>query len=254
MNAPKLLGRTAAVTGASRGIGKAIAMRFAMEGARVLMLGRSQEALIGARDEIKKLSGVQDPSSMRLEAHEHDVRVPENWKYLAKMTPELDILVNCAGITQNSLLARTDPKPMEDILATNLQGAIYGCKWIGRQMMRNCRSTDGYTSCIINVSSLLAFKGVAGTSVYAASKAGLLGLTTSLAAEYAPAGVRVNAIVPGYIATDMTKDLGNLVAKMKIPLNRLGTPDEVADAALFLAANDYASNCILNLDGGLSAV
>ncbi|KAK4455230.1 hypothetical protein QBC34DRAFT_445484 [Podospora aff. communis PSN243] len=250
MAGPRLLGRTAVITGASRGIGKAISMRFAMEGARVLMLGRSQEGLNDARNDINKLFGTQDTSSLRLDAQVHDVRIPENWKYLTRSTPNIDILVNCAGITQNSLLATTDLKPIEDILATNLQGAIYGCKWVGRQMIRN-KKTNGQTSCIINISSLLASKGVSGTSVYAASKAGLLGLTTSLAAEYAPAGVRVNAVVPGYIGTDMTKDL---VSKMMIPLGRLGTPMEVADAALFLATNEYATNCILNLDGGLSAV
>ncbi|KAK0639075.1 hypothetical protein B0T16DRAFT_236523 [Cercophora newfieldiana] len=250
---PKLLGKTAAVTGASRGIGLAIAQRFASEGAKVILLGRNEQRLLLARNEIAKFSGVEK-DKLQLELRLHDVRLSEDWTDLAKAHPNMDILVNCAGVTQASPLPRTHPDTITNILHTNLEGAIFGCKSIGRRMVYNGNFLGNPGGCIINISSLLATKGLSGTSVYAASKAGLLGLTTSLAAEYAPAGVRVNAIVPGYIDTEMTKDLGDLVEKMKIPLGRLGTTEEVADAAMFLATNEYATNCILNLDGGLSAI
>ncbi|KAM3079565.1 hypothetical protein ACMFMG_005980 [Clarireedia jacksonii] len=111
--------------------------------------------------------------------------------------------------------------------------------------------------CIINISSLLGMKGGKGSAAYAASKAGVLGLTRALAAELGPAGIRVNAIVPGYIETDMTKAMeasARTEALNAIPLCRFGDVEEIADAAVFLATNRYANNCVLNLDGGLSAV
>ncbi|KAK0634564.1 hypothetical protein B0T17DRAFT_484417 [Bombardia bombarda] len=268
-----LAGRTAAITGGSRGIGLAIASWFAREGAKVVLLGRDKSTLEHALGGLSG-SGAVEVSSSRRErntiSHQrqehaffvHDVRDAKSWTEVAVAhvrlcSPNIDILVNCAGVSQSSLLVKTSPADVEDILATNLQGAIWGCKVIGRQMIAGSRrqkqSGDPSSRCIINVSSLLAHKGIVGTSVYAASKAGLLGLTTSLAQEYGAHSIRVNAIVPGYITSDMTKDAGTAELIKKIPLNRFGTPDEIADAALFLARNPYANNCILNLDGGLSA-
>ncbi|CAD6447496.1 98b5c0d1-435d-4f2c-b312-9ccb5e36a095 [Sclerotinia trifoliorum] len=130
-------------------------------------------------------------------------------------------------------------------------GTIWGCKIIGKDMLRR---REG---CIINISSLLGIKGGRGSAAYAASKAGVLGLTRALAAEMGSAGIRVNAIVPGYIETDMTRamtDLARKEALNAIPLSRFGEVTEIADAAVFLAANKYANNCVLNLDGGLSAM
>ncbi|KAK3344273.1 hypothetical protein B0T25DRAFT_585075 [Lasiosphaeria hispida] len=242
-----LAGKFAAVTGAGSGIGFAIASRFAREGARVLLLGRDESRLQQALERIKNES--HESKGIAHSIFPHDVRELQSWTDLIANHPDIDVLVNCAGVTQSSLLVRTSPSTVEDILATNLHGAIWGCKVIGRAMIR--RRQGG---CIINVSSLLAAKSATGTAVYSASKAGLIGLTTSLAQEYGVLhGIRVNAILPGYISTNMTRSLEEEALIKKIPARRFGTPDEVADAAAFLVKNQYANNCKINLDGGLSA-
>ncbi|KAI9650569.1 hypothetical protein NHQ30_000587 [Ciborinia camelliae] len=152
--------------------------------------------------------------------------------------PTIDILINAAGLTHASPLITTSPSLIEEVLQTNLMGTIWGCKVIGKDMLRRR-------------------EGGRGSVAYAASKAGVLGLTRALAAEMGPAGIRVNAIVPGYIETDMTRamtDPARKEALNAIPLARFGDANEIADAAVFLVTNKYASNCVLNLDGGLSAV
>ncbi|GKT87751.1 3-oxoacyl-acyl carrier protein reductase [Colletotrichum tofieldiae] len=138
-------------------------------------------------------------------------------------------------------------------------GTIFMSKYMAQRMKRRRADRD---ACIINVASLLAEKGSPGTSVYAASKAGIIGLTHALSVELGPLRIRTNAIVPGYIETNMLASNVHIhyhsnvegTLEKRIPLGRLGQPDEVADAAVFLAQNTYANNCILNLDGGLSAV
>ncbi|GAB1313445.1 hypothetical protein MFIFM68171_03655 [Madurella fahalii] len=245
-----LAGKTAAITGATGGIGFAIASRFAREGANVVLTGRSlpklQEAY-GRMEEIKPwptLETVQTHSIVEL-----DARTLSAWKPLVD-NHKIDVLVNCAGISQRSLLVRAGEDDVDKLIETNLHTAIWGCKTVGRQMI-----SRGSGGCIINVSSLLADRAVVGASVYSATKAGLLGLSTALSQEFGHYGIRVNAIVPGYIESGMTTrlpDKEDIVAK--IPLKRFGAPDEIADAAAFLAKNTYANNCILNIDGGLSAV
>ncbi|KAK3937334.1 hypothetical protein QBC46DRAFT_12019 [Diplogelasinospora grovesii] len=247
-----LIGKTCAITGAASGIGFAIAQRFAQEGAKVVLLGRNASRLEAALSRITNSSPSSPGTSSPDPSHvyiSHDVRTPESWTTLTTSHPKINVLVNCAGITQESLLVKTSSQSISDILTTNLEGAVLGCKIIGKSMIR-----QKTPACIINVSSLLALKGGVGTSVYAASKAGLLGLTTSLANEYGRHGIRVNAILPGYIDTDMTNNLATDQRLIdKIPLQRFGTAAEVADAAAFLAKNPYANNCMVNLDGGLSA-
>ena len=148
-----------------------------------------------------------------------------------------------------------DPHAIDQIVTTNLTAMMVGTKVLlrGRYFRKMERQKDGAAS-IVNVSSLLGLKGGYGAVAYAASKAGVLGFTRALATEYASHEVRVNAIVPGYITTDMTKKLDEDALNMRIPLGRFGKPEEVAKAALFLAENGYAHNCVLGLDGGLSAV
>ncbi|OAA57444.1 3-oxoacyl-acyl carrier protein reductase [Niveomyces insectorum RCEF 264] len=170
-----------------------------------------------------------------------DVRDTDLWEALFANTSDVHLLVNAAGVTQNSLLARTTPAGIRDVLDTNLYGTVAGCRSAMRAWLRK-RSTD---RCIINVSSLLAVRGGYGATVYAASKAGVVGLTRALAEEGGARRIRANVVVPGYIQTDMIAN--------RIPLKRFGSPDEVADAVAFLAKNEYANNCVLNLDGGLSA-
>ncbi|KAI9679507.1 MAG: hypothetical protein M1817_005529 [Caeruleum heppii] len=167
------------------------------------------------------------------------------------MQPQIDILVNAAGLAHSSLFMKTTPALIEDVVQTNLMGTMWACREMVKGMVRRRRG------CIINISSLLGVKGGTGSVAYAASKAGILGLTRSLAAEVGPFNVRVNAIVPGYIETQMTREM-TLEARQRaldaVPAGRFGTAAEVADAAVFLASNEYANNCVLNLDGGLSAV
>jgi len=176
----------------------------------------------------------------------------------------IDVLVNCAGTSQSSLFYRTNEVELNRILNTNLTALIAGTRFLmrygylrvsasGISLVHPQSTTTTTTSSIINISSLLGLHGGFGAVTYAASKAGVLGFTRGLAAEAAHR-VRVNAIVPGYINTDMTKDLPSEKVEKRIPLGRFGKPEEIAQAALFLAENEYANNCVVNLDGGLSAV
>ncbi|KAK3904886.1 hypothetical protein C8A05DRAFT_42090 [Staphylotrichum tortipilum] len=249
MNPIPLAGRTAVVTGGAGGIGLAVARRFAQEGANVVLAGRTRASLIAAQqtlEQTKPWAPLPTPAVHSIFCL--NVADPIGWDAL----PTITILTNAAGSSQASLLRRLSPATTHALLATNLTGAVLGCQIVGKQMMSHRRLPG---RCIINVSSLLARRAVEGTSVYAAAKAGQLGLTTSLSHELGRFGIRVNAIVPGYIDTAMTEDLSKKPQLIdRIPLRRFGTPDEVADAAAFLAKNEYANNCVLNLDGGLSAM
>ncbi|KAF7524672.1 hypothetical protein G7054_g11338 [Neopestalotiopsis clavispora] len=261
-----LLNKHAVITGGSRGIGLAIAQRFAAEGASVTLVGRDEARLRSALDSLRSPPAAASSLSSRGSNGEHeespiaahgfyagDVSKIHVWGELGSKLKEtqcpVDILVNAAGITQDSLLFKSSLAECQQIINTNLVGTMHGCATISNWMIK--QKTKG---CIINVSSLLAIKGGRGASAYAASKAGILGLTRSLATEIGHFGIRVNVLLPGYIQTEMTQSLdqkGNLSAS--IPLGRFGTTSEVADAAVFLASNAYANNTVLNLDGGLSA-
>ncbi|CCC13690.1 hypothetical protein SMACR_07256 [Sordaria macrospora] len=231
------------------------------------------------------ISQLETDNDKRVSYHPLNVSSASSWQDLLKTCGKVDILINSAGITQRSPLMKTPVEEVEELVGTNLTGTVLGCKFVGRAMLRNRSQlqtsraragTEGEggtggeggkegqktevqegvkeKGVIVNVASLLAQKGVVGTSVYAAAKAGVVGLTTSLANEFGRSGIRVNAVLPGYIETDMTSGLKNPSLLQQIPLGRFGTTDEVADAALFLIKNPYANNCVLNLDGGLSAV
>ncbi|KAI9821916.1 MAG: hypothetical protein M1827_002498 [Pycnora praestabilis] len=249
-----LQNRKCIVTGASRGIGLSIAKCFAKAGASCVLVGRNTYSLE------KAVSGLlQDDEGDR----KHCVRVGDVgdrmfWETLGKEMADVDILVNAAGMTHSSLLMATKSELVKKVIQTNLMGTIWGCQIMSKHMLRR-KAAD---SCVINVSSLLGVKGGKGSAAYAASKAGILGLTRSLAAELGQANVRVNAIVPGYIETQMTEtnvQVKDMTAEARsqalesIPMRRFGKDEEIANAALFLAKNPYANNCVLNLDGGLSA-
>ncbi|KAI3538481.1 short-chain dehydrogenase [Colletotrichum abscissum] len=283
-----LRARHCLITGAYGGIGAAIASRFAAEGALVTLLGRKEDKL---RDLCAQLPPFRDhrlapltssasasasssPSEAK-PAHSYavmdvsaDARDEAVLDDIWKRTGQIDVLVNAAGIAQFQLLQNTSPQAARELIDTNLMGTIFMSRYMAQRMKRRRADRD---ACIINVASLLAEKGSPGTSVYAASKAGIIGLTHALSVELGPLRIRTNAIVPGYIETNMLAAkypwLGRPTANIqiitamsreplekRIPLGRLGRPDEVADAAVFLAQNAYANNCILNLDGGLSAV
>ncbi|KAH9893818.1 NAD(P)-binding protein [Xylariomycetidae sp. FL2044] len=247
-----LLGKHCVITGGSRGIGLAIAQHFARESATCTLVGRNRESLDRAVRSLGEPSG-QDRHHHHRQKHralDFDVSERAGWGKLKEDLRErkIDVLVNAAGITQNSLFVRTNPEAIDDIIATNLMGTILGCRTVIPNMIIN------KGGCIINVASLLATHGGRGASVYAASKAGIVGLTRSLASEVGRSGIRVNVLLPGYIHTDMTKSMDEYGAlSCQIPMGRLGSVEEVAHAAAFLAQNTYAHNCVLNLDGGLSA-
>ncbi|KAK2046646.1 short chain dehydrogenase [Colletotrichum somersetense] len=263
-----LRARHCLVTGAYGGIGAAIAARFAAEGALVTLLGRKEDKL---RDLCDRLPPFQDshlapltaaaslpPANGERPAHSYavmdvsaDGRDEAVLDDIWNRTGQIDVLVNAAGIAQFQLLQNTSPQAARELIDTNLMGTIFMSRYMARRMKRRRADRD---ACIINVASLLAEKGSPGTSVYAASKAGIIGLTHALSVELGPLRIRTNAVVPGYIETNMLASMSKEPLEKRIPLGRLGRPDEVADAAAFLAQNTYANNCILNLDGGLSAV
>ncbi|KAI1457830.1 NAD(P)-binding protein [Annulohypoxylon moriforme] len=240
-----LIGKRCTISGGSRGIGLAIARLLAAEGAACTLIGRNLESLTSAKQSLKR-----EYDSQNHDIVSFDVSSINGWEKLMADTKNenTDILVNAAGISQNSFLIKSSTPDIDKVVATNLMGTIWGCKYFVPKMMRQ------KNGCIINVSSLLATHGGRGSTIYAASKAGIIGLTRAMAWEVGRFGIRANVLLPGYIQTDMTKGMdknGELSAL--IPMGRLGLADEVAEAALFLAKSTYAHNCVLNIDGGLSA-
>jgi 3-oxoacyl-[acyl-carrier protein] reductase len=244
-----LSGQTALVTGASRGIGKAIALTLGQAGAKVACIARNEEKLRETADAINSAGGtaiiyacdVTDSAAVQkvVEA------VVEDWG-------QLDILVNNAGITRDTLIPRMSDDDWDQVIATNLRSVFLFTRAASLVMMR---SRSGR---IINISSVSGIMGNPGQSNYSASKAGIIGLTRSVARELASRKVTVNAICPGFIATEMTDALGPVVqdeVKKRIPARRLGESNEIADAVLYLASSSaaYLTGQILTLDGGLTA-
>ncbi|MGB1285761.1 MAG: 3-oxoacyl-[acyl-carrier-protein] reductase [Aggregatilineales bacterium] len=241
-------GKTALITGASRGIGRAIAIELAAGGATVIINYNSNtDAANAVLEEITANGGT---------AHIHQADVSDAdavtamFKIIKKEHGGLDILVNNAGITRDNVIMRLKPADFDDVLNTNLRSAWLCSKAASRLMMKARYGR------IINVSSVSGIAGQAGQSNYAASKAGLIGLTKSLARELADRNVTVNAIAPGYIDTDMTADLADdMKAQILdfIPMKRQGTPEEVAKATAFLAGDDagYITGQVLVVDGGM---
>ena len=244
-----LSGKTALVTGATRGIGRAIALKFASEGANVAFTYRSQheaaQSLVGQIQEM----GVQAkayPSDAADFAQAH--AVVEDIK---NIFGRIDILVNNAGITKDGLMLRMDEAQWDSVIDTNLKSAfnfIHACTPI----MARQRSGS-----IINMSSVVGVSGNAGQCNYSASKAGLIGLSKSIAKEMGPRGVRSNCIAPGFIETDMTGALPEDIRKdweKQIPMRRAGKPEDVADVALFLASDlaGYVTGQVINCGGGMN--
>jgi 3-oxoacyl-[acyl-carrier protein] reductase len=243
----KLDGKTALVTGASQGIGEAIARRLAERGARVVLAARSEDRLKDLAARIDAGGGCARPLAL-------DVSQPETFAERLKSLPEdfatVDILVNNAGITADNLLARMSLDDWERVLRTNLTGAYALTKEVLRGMMKRRWGR------IINVSSVVGLMGNAGQANYAAAKAGLIGLTKSLARELGSRSITVNAVAPGYVETAMTANLPEASREElsgAIALKRLGTVDDVAWAVLYLASEEagYVTGHVLNVSGGL---
>jgi 3-oxoacyl-[acyl-carrier protein] reductase len=243
----KLDNKTALVTGASQGIGEAIAKLLALQGARVVVAARNEEKLKSLAAYIDAGGGCARPLAL-------DVSQPETFGERLKSLPadfgEIDILVNNAGITADNLLARMSLDDWERVLRTNLTGAFALSKEVVRGMMKRRWGR------IVNVSSVVGMMGNAGQANYAASKAGLIGFTKSLARELGSRNITVNVVAPGYIETAMTESLPEASRESltgSIALKRLGTVDDVAAAVLFLASEEagYITGHTLNVSGGL---
>ena len=246
----KLLeGKVALVTGAARGIGKAIALRFASEGADIAFTdlaiddnGRATEEEIRALG--VRVKGYASNAANFDEAHKTVEEVVKDFG-------GLDILVNNAGITKDGLMLRMSEAQWDAVIAVNLKSAFNFVHACVPGMMRRRGGS------IINMASVVGVHGNAGQANYAASKAGMIALAKSVAQEMGPKGIRANAIAPGFIETAMTEALPDSVReewKKKIPLRRGGTPDDVADVAVFLASNlsSYVSGQVIQVDGGMN--
>ena len=243
----KLSKKIAVVTGASRGIGKAMAETYAQADAHVICVSRNEDALNGVADLIRSNGGSASVAAC-------NVSDLENFQKLIKDTVDnygsVDILVNNAGITRDTLIMRMSEDDWDTVIDINLKGAFNGIKAVTRTMMKQKSGR------IINISSVVGLTGNAGQVNYAASKAGLIGLTKSAAKEIGSRGITVNCIAPGYIATDMTDQLDDQEKDLlisQIPLGRIGSPDDIAATALFLASDEagYITGQTFTVDGGM---
>lgn len=246
-----LSGQTALVTGASRGLGRAIALGLGRSGAQVACIARQSDKLLATVAEIEAAGGTAWGVACDVNRREDVDRVVDE---VAERGGGLEILVNNAGITRDTLLPRMSDEEWDDVIQTNLRGAFLMCRAACRPMMRARYGR------IINITSVSGLMGNPGQTNYSASKAGLIGLTRSLCRELAGRNRRitVNAIAPGFIESDMTQILGAEIleeAKKRIPAKRLGLPDEVAAAVLFLASSaaSYVNGHVLTVDGGMIA-
>ena len=243
-----LVGKVALVTGGSRGIGRAIALKLAENGADVAINYAGNTA---AAEEVKAAIEQMGRKALLIQCSVADTDgVQAMVNQVVKELGRLDILVNNPGITRDGLLMRMKEADWDDVMNTNLKG-VYNCsKAVMRTMMKQKSGR------IVNMASVVGEMGNAGQANYAAAKAGVIGFTKSLAKEVASRGITVNAIAPGFIATDMTRVLSDdQKAEMArtIPLGRAGQPEDVANAVLFLASEGaaYITGQVLNVDGGM---
>lgn len=244
----QLEGKVALVTGASRGIGKAIALMLAENGADIAVnFAGSTAAAEAVAAEIEKMGR----KAILVQGDVSKTEVcAEMVEKVVKELGHIDILVNNAGITRDTLLLRMKEEDWDAVLNTNLKG-VFNCTKAAVKYMAKQRSGS-----IVNISSVVALMGNAGQANYAAAKAGILGFTRSVAKEMAARGIRVNAVTPGFIKTDMTNVLSEkVVAAMEasIPLARLGEPEDIAKAVLFLVSDNaaYITGQTLHVDGGM---
>ena len=234
-----LEGKNALVTGASRGIGKAIALELGKAGASVV---------VGYR------SGGHDAETVASECGgrtvQADLSTPADAARLVEEAGELDILVNNAGLTRDGLIARMSDEDWRDVIETNLSAVFYTCRAVARSMMKR------RSGAIVNVSSIVGLHGNPGQTNYAASKAGLIGFTKSLARELGSRGVRANVVAPGYVSSRLTDEISEDMRSLMLqntPLGRFGEPEDIAGAVRFLCSDEAAfiTGEVLLVDGGL---
>ena len=243
-----LEGKTAIITGGSRGIGKAIVEIFVKQGANVAFTYSSSS------DAAKAIENKLSTNSIKVKSYKSDASNFEEAQVLAASVLEefgsIDILINNAGITKDNLLMRMSEEDFDRVIQVNLKSVFNMTKAVQRTMLKQRKGS------IINMSSVIGVKGNAGQSNYAASKAGIIGFTKSMAIELGSRNIRSNAIAPGFIVTEMTNELGEETIKQyfqAIPIKRGGTPEEIANACVFLGSDmsSYITGQVLNVDGGM---
>src|SRR6476619_5020993 len=244
---PGVTGRVALITGASQGIGRACALALAEGGAVIALAARNEEKLAAVAKEIESKGG--QAATFRMDVgNEADVKSAV--KAVIERFGKVEILVNNAGVTKDTLLMRMKKEDWDSVIQTNLSGAFYTTRSAISSMLKPRWGR------IINISSVFGQTGQAGQANYAASKAGLIGLTMAIAREIASRNITCNAVAPGFIETSMTTVLGDDFkqnALKMVPLGRIGTPDDVANAVAFLASEEasYITGHVLNVNGGL---
>tara|TARA_B100000519_G_scaffold195611_1_gene200861 strand:- start:37 stop:789 length:753 start_codon:yes stop_codon:yes gene_type:complete len=243
---PPLTGQTALITGASRGIGRAVALALAEAGAEVVV---NYSSSADAAEEVVQAITSNGGSAYAIKANvaEEDA-VDQLIKTVLERSSSLDILINNAGITRDGLLMRMKTEDWQAVVNLNLTGVFLCTRAVARTMLKQKSGR------IINITSVVGLMGNAGQANYAAAKAGVVGLTKSTAKEFASRGITVNAVAPGFITTDMTKELDSEPILAAIPLGSFGTPEQVAGAVRFLAADPaaaYITGQVLQVDGGM---
>lgn len=241
--------KIALVTGSNRGIGLGVSTLFAAQGAHVIMTGRQMDRLVAARDTI--LAALPDATITVIEMDVSKVEcVRDTFQSVFKLTKRLDVLVSNAGVLDDALIGMVTPQQVQYTFDTNAYGVIYCAQYASRLMARNKSGS------IINLASIMGANGCAGQTVYAATKAAVIGATKSLAKELAAQNIRVNAIAPGFIDTDLTRALGKEKYQERldsIAMGRIGMPSDVANTALFLASDlsAYVTGQVIGVDGGM---
>lgn len=248
MSSMILQGQIALVTGASRGIGRAIALSLSRAGAHVIVNYRGNQ--VAAEESLNAITAHGGQGELCPFDIADDAQVEAAVKNIVDRHQKIDILVNNAGVTADGLLMRMKPADWDQVIGINLKGTILCTKAVSRVMIRQHRGR------IVNLSSVVGQMGNVGQSLYAASKAGIIGFTKAVAREVASRGVTVNAVAPGFIETDMTQRLPEKLREEflhAIPLGRFGTCDEVADMILFLAGPGaaYVTGQVFSINGGL---
>ena len=242
----KLTNKVAIVTGASRGIGKSIAENLILYGVKVAIISRNLDSLNKVKNNI---------NSENILCFEGDVTNYNEFEDIVEQVyqkwDKIDILINNAGITRDKLLLRLSEQDWDEVVNTNLKGYYITSKLVSKYMLKNKSGK------IINISSIIGQIGNAGQSNYAASKAGVKGMTRSLSVELGSRNISINCIAPGYIETDMTKKLNNDIInnmKQNIPLNKLGSGQDIADLTCYLCSDlsSYITGQVINVDGGMT--
>jgi 3-oxoacyl-[acyl-carrier protein] reductase len=244
-----LTGQVALVTGASRGIGRAIAVHLARCGATVAGVARTIEGLEGTVSAIRQAGGTAEAFAANVGNSADVARVMEE---IEAKFPKIQVLVNNAGVTRDGLMLRMEDDAWQEVIDTNLKGTFQFCRALGAIMMRQRYGR------IINITSVSGLMGNPGQANYSASKAGVIGFTKTIARELASRGITVNAVAPGFITTDMTNVLPEKIkteVKERVPVRRLGEPEDIADLVAYLASPSagYITGQIIAVDGGMTA-